>query len=296
MIGQAINLTNLLAVVAVVSFGFLYSEFTVSTLKYVTTNSLNYVFAFLPRGQFSSIENSILSNVRSMKSIAEISSKYDTQFVPSQYTFSVWALIYFSLSLFGILSLLTNKEEKERIGRNIGPLFFVTNLLNIAWMVSFSLEYIFLSHLIIVGLWWTLFTLYARIIDVRYGYTVSKYPLWVKLPFSIYLAWISCAAVASTMMVLKHDIMKPFIDSFSNTAEKEKMFVYNLDFTSPVLAVVSLVGVLSNMLDEQQWVAAFVTLTSVIGLWFSKNCLEELVQSRSTCKDRLSSEHGHYVL
>ena len=133
----------------------------------------------------------------------QLSDKYPNLFVPAGFTFSIWGVIYLLLAVFIFFSLkqvITGREVFPAFKR-LGILFFLTCLANAAWIFAWHYEKLILSLLVMLTLLTLLIIIYQRLdrrpYDERHR---DKFP--VKLPFSIYLAWISVATVANATAVL----------------------------------------------------------------------------------------------
>jgi hypothetical protein len=130
----------------------------------------------------------------------EISDRFPIFFVPAGYVFAIWGLIYFGLLAFAVFQALPGQRENPRL-RQIGYLFAFTNLVNAAWVVSWHFELFPLSLLLIVTLLLTLIAIYVRLGVGRFAVSSAETVL-VRLPFSIYLGWLSVATIANTSQLL----------------------------------------------------------------------------------------------
>ena len=80
----------------------------------------------------------------------EISDTYPTLITPAPSTFSIWSVIYAFLILTIIVLLVKSKESYyERALDVVSPLFWLSCMLNIVWIVSFSYNLIGLSTIFI---------------------------------------------------------------------------------------------------------------------------------------------------
>ncbi|MFC1864767.1 hypothetical protein ACFLYG_02955, partial [Chloroflexota bacterium] len=138
------------------------------------------------------------------KTAGELSDQYPNLFVPAGLTFSIWGVIYILLAIFVIYGLIvaTKKDtQKSPFIENIGVLFFISCLANMAWIFAWHYEIVPLSLVIMLILLVTLITLYLRL---RIGRSDSpkteKY--LVHLPFSVYLGWITIATIANVTALL----------------------------------------------------------------------------------------------
>ncbi len=134
----------------------------------------------------------------------ELSDAIPNLFVPSGLTFSVWGVIYLLLLLFSIgqaRGLFSSGQEGPEGTRRIGWLFVLSSVGNIGW--------IFLWHYRLVG--WSLVAMLVLLVSllviyVRLGTGRSRAKtaerLFFRLPFSVYLGWITVATIANATALL----------------------------------------------------------------------------------------------
>jgi len=128
---------------------------------------------------------------------AEISDRYEVYVVPAGYVFGIWGVIYLGLGAFTVYQAVRGDDP---VVRRLGWLPAVTGLLNIAWILCFHYGWFALSVVIMLALLATLVVIYQRIRDVA---DLDRLATWaVRIPFSIYLGWISVAAVANVAQTL----------------------------------------------------------------------------------------------
>ena len=129
------------------------------------------------------------------KTPAEISNALPNLFVPANYVFSVWGVIYFFLIAFVVYQALPSQRTNPLL-RKIGYGFVVSCIANITWILLFHYDQYGLSVLAMLTLLVTLITIYTRI---GVGVTAVKAATrwWVHTPFSVYLGWITVATVAN---------------------------------------------------------------------------------------------------
>jgi hypothetical protein len=138
------------------------------------------------------------------KTTGELSDAYPNLFVPAGFTFSIWAVIYLALLAFVIYQLkeaFSAKSETNGFISKIGIFFFLSSLANSSWIVAWHYQYVALSLLIMLCIFFTLLQIYQRL---QIGLvSVSKTEKWlVHVPFSIYLGWITVATIANTTALL----------------------------------------------------------------------------------------------
>jgi hypothetical protein len=129
----------------------------------------------------------------------EISDRFPVRFTPAGYVFSIWGLIYLVLTAFVIYQALPAQRENRLVNR-IGWLFALSCVLNASWLFAWHYNQFPLSMLVMLGLLGSLIAIYARIRSVE---PVERRDHWlVRVPFSIYLGWITVATVANACIVL----------------------------------------------------------------------------------------------
>lgn len=141
-----------------------------------------------------------LANILPINGITtgEVSDSYPNLFAPAGITFSIWGVIYFLLLLYTIyqLGIFQKKEDlyKEELFKRIGVLFSLSSVLNTIWILTWHYGIIWLSVLIMI----TILLLLISISNIIKDSTLDlKDKLLIKLPFSIYLGWITVATIAN---------------------------------------------------------------------------------------------------
>jgi benzodiazapine receptor len=132
----------------------------------------------------------------------EISDRFQVYFVPAGYVFSIWGLIYLALIGFAVYQALPGQRENPRL-RRVGYLFALSCLANVAWLFLWHYEIFPLTLVAMVVLLLSLIGIYLRL---GIGRTqVSSAERWfVRVPFSIYLGWITVATVANATSLLDY--------------------------------------------------------------------------------------------
>ncbi|MGX8176392.1 TspO/MBR family protein [Exiguobacterium artemiae] len=123
-----------------------------------------------------------------------ISDTITTYFKPAGYAFSIWGLIYLVLFVWLIMQTIPKFKEHE-IAKKIGPWFLISCLFNAGWIVTFSYKLFPLSVVVIVGLLLSLIVIYSKI-------DRETKALRFKLPFSLYLGWVSVATIANIFLTI----------------------------------------------------------------------------------------------
>lgn len=123
-------------------------------------------------------------------STKEISDKYLNLFTPSGYVFAIWGVIYLLLGIYIVYSFV--KKDKTTALR-IAPFVFMSNILNILWLLSWHFSTPFISFIVIVVL------LAFLILIVR---DLKDEKVLAKTTFTVYYAWITVASIASLFAFL----------------------------------------------------------------------------------------------
>jgi translocator protein len=129
-----------------------------------------------------------------------ISDRFAIYFVPAGYVFSIWGLIYLGLIAYAIFQALPAQRENPRL-RSIGGLFALASIANIAWIFLWHYEVFPATLAVMLVLLGSLVAIYLRL---GTGLTqVSRAETWmVRIPFSVYLGWITVATVANATQLL----------------------------------------------------------------------------------------------
>lgn len=138
----------------------------------------------------------------------ELSAEYPNLFVPAGITFAIWGVIYLALVGFSVYSVTIRLQKGAAAnGRTdflgvIGPWFFISCLANMTWIIAWHHRMIWISEFLMLILLTSLIAIYIRLYIGRVVRPAEK--IWVHLPFSIYLGWITVATVANITALLVH--------------------------------------------------------------------------------------------
>ena len=134
------------------------------------------------------------------KLTAAVSDSNPTLITPAGYVFSIWSIIYILLGAFVIYQALPSRSNRGFTER-IGWLFVLSSIVNIVWIFFWQFEYLAVSVVLIFLLLASLIGIYVRL-----GIGKSKVGLadrlFVHLPFSVYLGWITVASIANVATAL----------------------------------------------------------------------------------------------
>jgi len=136
-------------------------------------------------------------------STGELSDSYPNLFVPSGITFAIWGVIYLLLIGFIVYqALLLFHETKDSANiERITPFFILSSAANTLWIVAWHWRRVGLSVFLMIALLCSLITIYLRINDGGREQIKGSF-LFLRLPFSVYLGWITIATVANITALL----------------------------------------------------------------------------------------------
>jgi hypothetical protein len=131
-----------------------------------------------------------------------ISDKFNVYFVPAGYVFAIWGIIYIGLIAYAIYQALPAQRENPRL-QATGWWITLGGLANSAWIFLWHYE---LFVWTLVAMLTLLATLIITYLNLGTGRTsVANAEKWaVRIPFSIYLGWITVATIANVTDVLDY--------------------------------------------------------------------------------------------
>ncbi len=132
----------------------------------------------------------------------EISDRFQVYFVPAGYVFSIWGLIYLGLILFAIYQALPGQRDNVRLSR-AGYLPALSCVANVAWLFLWHYEQFVLTLVAMLSLLGLLIAIYVRLGIGRAPVPAAERWL-VRIPFSVYLGWVTVATIANVTSVLDY--------------------------------------------------------------------------------------------
>ena len=138
------------------------------------------------------------------KNTAELSDNIPNLFVPAGITFSIWGVIYILIILF-VIYLAKDFFKKEKTTtqflEKISYFFIMASLANIVWIFLWHYEQVLLSLLAMLVLFISLLFIYLRL-NIGIDKISLRDKLFVHIPISVYIGWISVATIANVTAVL----------------------------------------------------------------------------------------------
>jgi hypothetical protein len=138
------------------------------------------------------------------KYTGELSDAIPNLFVPAGITFAIWGIIYILIIIFAIY-LARDLFKKEKITKPIlekcSFFFILANGANIIWIFLWHYEQVVLSLLAMLMLFFSLLFIYLKLNIGRENVSMKE-KLFVHIPISVYLGWITIATIANVTAVL----------------------------------------------------------------------------------------------
>ncbi|MFD1030248.1 tryptophan-rich sensory protein [Metaplanococcus flavidus] len=156
---------------------------------------LNLVFYFLTLG-VNYLGSSGFFNGMSQR---DISDKYMTLISPAPFTFSIWGVIY-SLLLITLIYLFVKRKDRNvsRLVLLVSPLIIASSVFNMAWIVTFSYEWMGISTLLILAMLVSLLIIVERIYKNRFDFPSTL----AGLSFTLYGSWVFIATIVNISVFL----------------------------------------------------------------------------------------------
>lgn len=146
------------------------------------------------------LSNTGVFNGNTMKTVSD---RYFNFFTPAGYAFSIWGLIYLGLLAFTFYSgkSLFNKQQPHPALGKIGWWFLISCVANSCWVAAWLYDYTALSVVLMIGILVSLLKIVVSL-DVNLIKQPTKEYLFINLPFTLYVGWISVAIIANVAALL----------------------------------------------------------------------------------------------
>lgn len=133
------------------------------------------------------------------RTTGEISNQFPLKITPPGYVFAIWGLIYGGLIGYAIYQALPAQRDNERLRRIAWPFVF-SCAANVAWLFLWHHGQYKLTLGAMIGLLLSLILIDLRIGRGEPAPLAEK--LLARLPFSIYLGWVSVATLINASVAL----------------------------------------------------------------------------------------------
>lgn len=136
-----------------------------------------------------------------------ISDRFQVYFTPAGYVFAIWGVIYLGLVAYGIYQALPRQRDNATLQAIALP-FWISCLANIGWILLWHYEFFATTLLVMLVLLGSLVLVY-RELDRHPRRSLAEL-ICVRLPFSIYIGWITVATIANLTVVMEDKGLRPF--------------------------------------------------------------------------------------
>lgn len=192
------------------------------------------------------------------KYTGELSDNIPNLFVPTGLTFAIWGVIYILIILF-TLYLAKDLFKKEKTStpflEKISFFFIISCIANIIWIFLWHYEQILLSFFAMILLFLSLFVMYQRL-HIGIENVSRSEKLFVHVPISVYLGWITVATIANVTAVL----VTIGWDGFGISEEL---------WTIIVLIIVSMIT-MSLLFKRRDYFFSFVIIWALLGIYLKR--------------------------
>lgn len=198
-------------------------------------------------------------NGYSSRNIAPMSRKHETLITPAPYAFSIWGFIYSLLAVAVVvdcacssLSLFADVPHASLLR----ALFAVACLMNVAWVVFFTHEWLHAASCSLLVLWLALLALYLHVLAIRrdQGFSFGRY-LCSELGITVYFAW-TCAALLISICVSLQEFAGGYLSLTAYLSALSLLsvaaisaLVYAEDFAFAMVAIWALRAIAVKQLD-----------------------------------------------
>lgn len=178
--------------------------------------------------------------------IQSVTYLYPSLFTPAGFTFAIWGVIYVAFLCYAIYQL-TPSGLHNPLCDWIAPLMIAANVLSCLWITAFTDDDISLSVIIIVA---------NLIIAGRlFTYTTRADKPWLRVPFSIYFAWLTVATMAN-------------ISTWLVSLGWQGNFISESAFTTLMLILALIIAIIISHKYNSR-VYAGVVAWSTFGIWYA---------------------------
>lgn len=225
----------------------------ISTLAFIIMLSVNALANILPINGLNT---------------GEVSALYPSLFTPAGITFSIWSIIY--LLLLGFI-ILQWRNSDAYVFSKVSRLFWLSCLLNAGWILSWHYLQVSMSVTLMLLLLLTLAQLFLRIRQI--SVTKIEEKIFIRLPFTIYFAWICVATIANIAALLVSNNWDGYFFApltwtivMMSVASLLALFIVN-KYRVPVFALVivwALIGIFLRWNHTEQQVLAHTALSLLL--------------------------------
>jgi hypothetical protein len=138
------------------------------------------------------------------KYTGELSDNIPNLFVPAGITFAIWGVIYILIIIFSIYlgrDFLKIEKTTKPFIEKVSYFFIIASIANILWIFLWHYEQVLLSLIAMILLFVSLLAIYLRL-NIGIEKVSIKDKLFIHVPISVYIGWITVATIANVTAVL----------------------------------------------------------------------------------------------
>ena len=209
------------------------------------------------------------------KNTGQLSDNIPNLFVPSGITFAIWGIIYLLLILFAIYQA-RDFFKKEKIEMpyltKITPFFILASAANILWIFLWHYEQVALSLIAMLILLISLIAIYIKL-NVGQQQIPLKEKMFIHVPFSVYLGWITVATIANItawLVIINwngfgiSDVTWTIIVLFVATLLTLIILYKRRDIAYSLVIIWALLGILIKRIQDQTEIATTATIAIIL--------------------------------
>lgn len=217
----------------------------------------NVLSWLVPVGLLVTVAINALANIVPFngQTTGDISNSIEILFVPENYVFGIWSLIYAWLAVFAVYQVVAKKLPKNI--DEIRKWFLLTCVINSGWIVLWHYEQFWLSVIAMLALLGSLIMLHSGLLRAGKEKVCASWLWCLEAPFSLYLGWITVATVANTATALV-------------VSEWSQWGIASETWTVIMLAVATLIGVTVAYCSRDA-IYSLVLVWAFSGIWVKFN-------------------------
>ncbi|TVT28079.1 tryptophan-rich sensory protein [Salinicoccus cyprini] len=188
----------------------------------------------------------IFLNYWSATNVGFVANNNQSIIQPAGFAFSIWGVIYVLLFIW-IIKIFFSRTWEDSMAYRLKFWPIINFLLNGAWILVFTQQWLIASTIVIAALLYTLAEMYSTMTETGYHW-------FDRLPFSIYFAWVTVATIVNIFTV-----------TVSNNVETI-LGLDELAWTVIILIVATLIG-LAIAFFFKDWLYPLVIIWPYYGIY-----------------------------
>lgn len=196
----------------------------------------------------------------------ELSDFYPNLFVPAGFTFAIWGVIYLLLLAFIIYQIRKafSKNNDSTYFERIGWYFFLSCLGNASWIVAWHYQYVALSLILMLVILGSLLMIYQRLCIGTKPTNIAE-KIFVHIPFSVYLGWITVATIANTT-------------AFAVDNNWSGFGISEATWTMIMITIATFIGMIL-LFKRRDWAFALVLVWAFYGIYAKRSAIDSTLYS-----------------